>query len=188
MAKTLLTPEEYLEIERKAEHKSEYYQGEMSLVPSVNLRHAAIVLNLACEVSRQLKHRPCWVTMSNLRLCVSPAGFYTYPDVIVVCGKAEHADEQQDTVLNPIVLMEVLSDATSNYDRGQKFELYRMLPSLREYIIVDSNAPHLELWTRRQDDTWLLTESNDPGHSVQLNSIECVLSLAEVYHKVDWTA
>src|SRR6185436_11448086 len=114
---TLLSPEEYLEIERKAERKSEYYQGEMFAMAGASPRHAWIVSNLIIELGRQLKTKPCRVSASDLRLRVSPTGLYTYPDVIVVCGEPQFADNQNDTLLNPTLIVEVLSDSTRDYDR-----------------------------------------------------------------------
>jgi len=185
--KTFLTPEEYLEIERKAERKSEYYQGEMFLMAGGTTRHAWIISNLNYELVRQLRSGPCRVGTNDLRLRVLPSGLYTYPDVMVVCGEPQVADNQKDTVLNPVVIIEVLSDSTRDYDRGRKFQFYRSLPSLREYLTVEQDAPHIEHWTRQEENRGLLSEFNDLSQSIQLASIDCVLPLSEVYHKVDWT-
>ena len=182
-----LTPEEYLDIERKAEFKSEYYHGEMFAMAGGSPRHAWIIANLIYELVRQLKGRPCRVYPSDLRLRVSPTGLYTYPDVMVVCGEPQYADDQKDTLLNPVVILEVLSDSTRDYDRGRKFQFYRTLPSLLEYLTVAQDAPHIEQWTRQEENRGLLSEFNDLSQSIQLTSIDCVLSLAEVYDKVDWT-
>jgi Uma2 family endonuclease len=170
-----VSPTEYLELERKAERKSEYFQGEMFAMPGANLRHALIVTNLAGELNQQLKRRPFEVYASDVRLWVSESGLYTYPDVM-------------DTVLNPILIVEVLSEATRDYDRGEKFQHYRALPSLREYLTVAQNVPHIEYRTRQSEDHWLLGDFSDLSQSVQLTSVDCVLSLAEVYHKVVWAA
>src|SRR5205809_2192753 len=146
---TFLTPEEYLEIERKAAFKSEYYQGEMFAMAGGSPPHAWIISNLNYELVRQLKGRPCRVGTNDLRLRVLPSGLYTYPDVMVVCGKPQYADYRKDTLLNPIVIIEVLSDSTRDYDRGRKFQHYRALPSLQEYLTVAQDTPHIEHWTRQ---------------------------------------
>jgi Uma2 family endonuclease len=185
---TLLSPDEYLELERKAEFKSEYFQGEMFAMAGASRWHGLIVTNLIRELSQQLKTRPCETYSSDLRLRVSPNGLYTYPDVMVVCGEAQFGDNRKDTLLNPVLIVEVLSDSTRDYDRGRKFQHYRALPSLREYLTVEQDAPHVERYTRQPEDRWLLTEFNDLSQSVQLASVDCVLPLVEVYDKVDWTA
>jgi Uma2 family endonuclease len=185
--KSFLTPEEYLEIERKAEFKSEYYKGEMFAMAGASSWHAWIVTNISAELRQQLKGRPCRVSSNDLRLRVLPSGLYTYPDLMVVCGEPQYADGRNDTVLNPVVIIEVLSESTRDYDRGQKFQFYRALPSLREYLTVAQDTPHIEQWTRKDDNHGILSEYNDLNQSVQLSSIDCVLALSEVYDKVDWT-
>ena len=186
--KTFLTPEEYLEIERKAEFKSEYYNGEMFAMAGGSPRHAFIIGNLVYEFVGQLKGRACQVGSSDLRLRVSPSGLYTYPDVMVICGEPRYADDQKDTLLNPIVIVEVLSESTREYDLGRKFWFYRELPSVHEYIMVEQDAPRIVQWTRQDERHGTLSEANDLNQSVQLTSIDCVLKLSDVYDKVDWAA
>jgi Uma2 family endonuclease len=185
---TLLSPDEYLELERKAERKSEYFQGEMFFMSGASRWHGLIVTNLVRELSQQLKANTCEVHSNDLRLRVSASGLYTYPDVMVVCGEPQFADNQKDTLLNPNLIVEVLSDSTRDYDRGRKFQHYRTLPSLREYLTVEQDAPHIEHWTRQPEDRWLLTEFSDLSQSIQLASLGCVLPLTEAYHKVVWPA
>ena len=180
---TLLSPDEYLELERKAEFKSEYFQGEMFAMAGATRQHGLIVTNLVRELSQQLT-RPCEVYSSDLRLRVSPSGLYPYPDVMVVCGEPQFADDQKDTLLNPNLIVEVLSDSTRDYDRGRKFQHYRALPTLREYLTIDQDTPQVERYTRQPQDRWLLTEFSDLSQSIDLASIGCVLSLTEVYDKV----
>jgi Uma2 family endonuclease len=185
---TFLTPEEYLEIERRAERKSEYFQGEMFAMAGASLEHAEIIINLARELSQRLKGRPCHVYSTDVRLRVDPTGLYTYPDVMVICGDPQLADERRDTVVNPVLIVEVLSESTEAYDRGKKFEQYRTLPSLREYLLVAQDAPRIEQWIRQPDDNWLRAETKGRGASIQLASVDCVLPLAEVYDKIEWPA
>jgi Uma2 family endonuclease len=184
--KTLLTPEEYLEIERKAERKSEYYQGQMSAMAGASRRHSIIVTNLVRELSTQLKGRPCEAYSNDMRVQVAPGGLYTYPDVVVVCGTPKFADDQKDTLLNPAVIIEVLSDSTRDYDRGWKFEQYRALPSLAEYLTVDQAGPHVERYRRQLENGWLLTEYRELHQTIELASVACELKLAEIYDKVEW--
>lgn len=183
---TFLSPAEYLEIERKADHKSEYYAGEMFAMAGASRRHVVIVTNLAAELRQALKGRPCETYSADLRLRVTPTGLYTYPDIIVTCGEPQFADG--DTLLNPTLIIEVLSDSTRDYDRGRKFQNYRSLPSLAEYLTVEQNEPHVEQWVRQAEKHWLLTEFAEMTESVRLASIECTLALAEIYDRIDWAA
>lgn len=186
--KTFLSPAEYLELERRAEVKSEYYEGEMFAMAGASPRHVWITANLVRELGQQLKAKPCRVSASDLRLRVTPTSLYTYPDVVVVCGEPRFADDQKDTLLNPTVIIEVLSESTRDYDRGRKFQHYRTLPSLAEYLTVEQDEPHVEHCTRQPESRWLLAEFADLGQSIRLASIDCVLPLAEVYDKIDWSA
>jgi Uma2 family endonuclease len=181
-----LTPTEYLEIERRAEYKSEYYRGAMSPMSRSSSRHCLIVGNLMGELGQHLKGKRCGVYASDLRLQILPTGLYTYPDVMVICGDVQYADERQDTVQNPSVIIEVLSDSTRDYDRGRKFQQYRALPSLQEYLTVEQDAIHVERNSRQEGGQWLLTEFEKREDSVRLDSIGCVLPLSEIYDKVEW--
>jgi Uma2 family endonuclease len=182
---TFLTPEEYLEIERAAERKSEYFRGEMFATAGATERHVTIVTNLVAELRQSLKGRPCKVYSTDIRLRVSPSGLYTYPDVMVACGDLQFADDQKDTLLNPVVIVEVLSESTRDYDRGRKFQHYRTLPSLQEYLTIAQDEVHVEHWLRPEGE-WRLREFSDLGQAVRLDSISCTLPLAEIYDKVDW--
>jgi len=187
-ANTFVSPAEYLEIERRAEFKSEYYRGEMFAMAGASPRHAWITGNLVRELGQRLKSKPCRVSASDLRLRVTPTGLYTYPDVVVVCGEPQFADDQADTLLNPKLIVEVLSDSTRDYDRGRKFQHYRSLPSLAEYLTVEQNEPRVERWTRQPENEWLLKEFTSLDQSIRLSSLECDLPLAEIYDKIDWAA
>ena len=132
--KTHLTPEQYLEIERKAEFKSEYYQGEMFAMSGASYPHIGIVANAVASLHQQLRRGPCRPLSNDMRVRVTATGLYTYPDVVVVCGEPRFLDDTFDTLLNPTVIIEVLSESTEAYDRGQKFEQYRSLESLAEYV------------------------------------------------------
>ncbi len=184
---TFVSPEEYLAQERLAERKSEYFRGEIFAMSGASPRHGWIAINVAAEFRQQLKGKPCRVSASDLRLGVTPAGFYTYPDVMVVCGEAQFADDQKDTLINPVVIVEVLSESTRNYDRGWKFQHYRKLPSLIEYLLIEQDEPRVEHWTRQRENHWDFVELDDLSQSIQLTSIGCVLPLIEVYDKIEWS-
>ncbi len=183
--KTYFTPEEYLELERQAEYKSEYFNGEIFAMGGASPRHVLIVTNVVAELRSQLKKQPCTVYSTDLRVRVSPTGLYTYPDVVVVCGKPLFSDERKDTLTNPKLIVEVLSKSTKNYDRGDKFEQYRTLESLKEYVLIAQDRYHTEHHTRQADNTWLLSETNRIEDSIELISIGCQLELVEIYDKVD---
>jgi Uma2 family endonuclease len=188
LPKSFLTPEEYLAIERKAEFKSEYYNGEMFAMAGASARHGWIVLNTAGELRQQLKGKPCRVSSSDLRIQVTATGLYTYPDVVVVCGEPQYAEGQNDTLLNPVLIVEVLSDSTRDYDLGRKFQHYRSLPSLAEYLIVEQTKPHVEHWVRQAENLGLLAEYSNLTDTIRLEAIACTLPLSEIYDKIDWAA
>jgi Uma2 family endonuclease len=179
---------EYLEHERKAEFKSEYFDGEVFAMVGASPWHGWIVANLVIELGYRLIDGPFRVSASDVRLRVSRTGLYTYPDVMVVCAEPQFADDQKDTLLNPVLLVEVLSKSTRDYDRGLKFEHYRTLPSLKEYLTIAQNAPHVEHWVRQPENHWLLTEYRGIAETLQLPSLGCALPLASVYRKIDWAA
>jgi Uma2 family endonuclease len=183
--KPYLTPEDYLAVERQAETRSDYLDGEMFARAGGSLRHNVIVGNLVGELSLQLKKRPCQVHPSGLRVHVPATGLYTYPDVIVVCGEPKLEDQNFDTLLNPRLIVEVLSPTTEAYDRGKKFEHYRTIDSLAEYVLVAQSEPRVEQFLRQDGHQWLLTATSGLDGAVSLSSIEVELALAEIYDKVD---
>jgi Uma2 family endonuclease len=179
------TPEEYLALERQAQCKSEYYAGDIIAMAGASRWHNLIVANVISELRSQLKGRPCTTYPSDMRVKVSPTGLYTYPDVTVVCGEVQFEDNQQDTLLNPTLIVEVLSESTEAYDRGGKFAHYRKLPSLMEYVLIAQTKPHVEHYVRQPDNRWLLAEADSLSDTVHLPSIDCRLALLEVYDKVE---
>jgi Uma2 family endonuclease len=183
--KIRLTPEEYLAVERKAEYKSEYLAGEVFAMSGASEAHNLIAGNVFAALHAQLRKRPCKVYPSDMRVKVSATDLYTYPDVTVVCGEAQFDDDRQDTLLNPTVIVEVLSPSTEGYDRGAKFEHYRKLESLREYVLIAQDKHHVEHYVRQPDNQWLLSETDSLPDTIHLPSINCDLALADVYDKVD---
>lgn len=186
--KPYLTPEEYLALERQAETKSENWRGETYLMAGASTRHTIIGANTLAELVVQLKGRPCTAHTNDLRVKAARAGLYTYSDVTVVCGKAEFEDRNEDTLLNPTVLIEVLSPSTEAYDRGAKFEFYRTLESLSDYLLISQSKPLIEHFARQPDDRWLLSTYEGLDAVAPIPSIGCELRLAEVYDKVTWPA
>jgi Uma2 family endonuclease len=183
--KARITPEEYLALERKAERRSEYLDGEMFPVPGATKEHIQITRNITVELSLQFKDSPCEVYPLEMRTKVSATGLYTYPDIAVVCGEIQFEDANFETLLNPILIIEVLSDSTESYDRGRKFAHYRNIPSLQEYVLVSQSEYRIEKFSRVEDGSWKLTESTDPSGSMQLHSVGGRLTIPSVYDKVD---
>jgi Uma2 family endonuclease len=180
-----LTPEQYLEIERAAEYKSEYFNGEMFAMAGAARVHNLLVSSVVRDLNQQLRKRPCEAYPSDMRVRVSATGLYTYPDAIVVCGQPIFSDQRQDTLLNPTVIVEVLSPSTEAYDRGRKFEHYRTIESLRQYLLISSDRVHADLFTLL-DGRWVLTSADGSQDALELESIGCRLRLADLYEKVEF--
>ena len=182
---SLLTPGEYLELERKSEIRSEYIAGRMYAMTRASRRHGLIAGNFFRELSSQLRTRACEAFMNDLRVKVSPTGMYTYPDIVAVCGEVLLEDEHFDTLLNPTVIVEVLSESTEAYDRGEKFAHYRRLETLREYVLVAQDKIRVEHF-RREGEEWILSEVSGPDATVHLASIDCHVAVAAIYEKVEF--
>jgi Uma2 family endonuclease len=180
----VITAAEYLEIERKAEIKSEYIDGRMYAMSGASRWHNLIAGNVFGEIRAQLRGRDCQAYVSDMRVKVNPTGMYTYPDVVAVCGQPRFEDAHVDTLLNPTVIIEVLSDSTEAYDRGEKFAQYRRMESLREYVLVAQNKVRIEHY-RREGEEWILADISDPGGTLRLPSIDCRLAVAAMYEKVE---
>lgn len=184
--KKRLTAEEYLEFERSSEIKHEFYNGRIYAMAGAKRRHNLIALNIGSEIRGHLKGRNCEAYPSDMRVFVPRFGLYTYPDVSIVCGKPEFQDAVLDTLLNPVLLIEILSDSTESYDRGKKFQHYRSIESLQEYVLVSQNEARIEKYIRQGDGFWVLSEAVGVGSSITFESIDCPISLAEVYDKIDF--
>ena len=180
-----LTPEEYLALERKATIKSEYLGGRMYAMSGASRAHNLVCLNIGGELRARLKKRACEVYTNDMRLKVSAAGLYTYPDVLVVCEEPRFEDDSFDILLNPTALFEVLSPSTEAYDRGAKFGYYRQLDSMQEYTLVSQDFMRVEHYLRHNEQ-WMLTEFSSPDDIVRLTSINCELPLREIYAKVEF--
>ncbi len=183
--KTLLTAEQYLEIERAAEFRSEYHDGEMFAMAGAREAHNLVVGNAFGELRQQFRGRSCRVYQSEMRVRINATGLYTYPDVVAVCEEPQFADDQRDTLLNPVLLVEALSPSTEAYDRGRKFENYKTMDSVREYLLLATDRVHGDLYTRQADGRWLLTSVSRMEESLTLESVDAHLLMADVYEKVD---
>ncbi len=178
-----LTPEDYLRAERRAEEKSEFHDGEMLAMAGASYAHNVIVANVVAELRHQLKGRSCTVLPSDIRVWIESFRRHVYPDVTVVCGEPEFTDAEQETLVNPTLLVEVLSKSTRDYDRGDKFERYRTLDTFSEHLLLAQSRVHCEHHLRQPDRAWLLTEEHRLDATLVLPSIDCELALAEVYDR-----
>ena len=182
-----ITSEEYLARERAADYKSEYFDGEIFAMAGALEPHNLIAANVLAKLHAQLELRPCRVYPSDMRLKVSATGLYTYPDVVVVCGEPQFDDDEEfDTLLNPTLIVEVLSKSTENHDRTTKFEHYSKLKSLQEYLLVAQSRPRVELFTKQSEGCWILAVFENLEDVVKLASIDCELALKNIYAKVEF--
>lgn len=184
--KPYITEEEYLVFERASAAKHEYYDGVISAMTGGKEPHNLIAGNTLAALHAQLRRKPCRVYQSDMRVKVLKTGLNTYPDLVVVCGQPQFTDASRDTVTNPIVLIEVLSPSTERYDRGLKFQHYQMIETLQEYVLIAADQQRVEHFTRRNDNEWLLQTAVGSTAVCVLPSIECRLSLADLYEKVEF--
>ncbi len=178
------SPEEYLALERRVESKHEFIEGQIVMMTGASESHNLIVVNVLASLHGQLRSTPCKVFPSDMRVQVDPARFYTYPDLVVVCDQAEYGDGELDTLLNPTLIIEILSPSTEAYDRGEKFRRYRAVGSLQEYVLIAQDRCSVERYVRQPGGDWLLSEFADLGSEVELRSIGCRLRLNEVYERI----
>jgi Uma2 family endonuclease len=175
--------EEYLAFERQSETKHEYFDGEVFAMAGGTQPHSAIAGNLIGELRNETKERGCHVHTGDMRV-LCPTGLYTYPDVSVVCGELDLEDENKDTLLNPLVIVEVLSKSTDAYDRGRKFANYKTIESLKEYVLVAQDGVAIDHFARQKDGSWQQTTVTDPSASLNLPALECSIAVEEVYRNV----
>lgn len=181
-----LTPEEYLEQERRAEHKSEYRDGEIVAMSGAPLAHNRINANLVRHLGNQLDGKPCDVFVQDMKIRTTPTRF-SYPDVVVVCGEPEVLDEHNDVVTNPTVIIEILSPSTEAYDRGEKFAAYQQSDSFQEYVLVAQDRISVEHYIRREGNLWLYERLDRADARLSLPSIGCEVALSDIYYRVDVT-
>ncbi len=184
--KPFIAPDEYLRLERAAIDKSEYYGGEIFSMAGGSPEHSLLIASVTGELHNALKGHRCAPYDSNLRVFIPSTGLYTYPDASVVCRPLERVPGHDDMITNPTLIVEVLSDSTEAYDRGQKFAHYRTLPSFAEYVLVSQKQPLVEVFFRLADGTWQLTPVHGREASVRLQSLGVELRLAEVFDRMEF--
>jgi Uma2 family endonuclease len=184
----LYSAAEYLALEEAAEQRQEYYQGEIFAMAGGSFNHEMIAGNLYAALHSFARANGCFAFTSNMRLMVEAHDLYTYPDAMLVCGKPKFLPGRTDTVLNPLLLVEVLSKSTQNYDRGQKFEFYRSITTFAEYLLVDQDRIYLEHYHRLALGSWQLTEYREIDAAVKLQTVDLTIPVRQLYEQVDWFA
>ena len=181
-----LSAEEYLEAERKALEKHELMNGKIITMQGASLKHNRIVGNLIAEIGGFLKNRTCEVFPSDMRVNIPSTNSFCYPDLTIVCGKPELLDDHFDNLLNPSVIIEVLSPSTESYDRGNKFFTYQQIPSLKEYILVDTSAISIQTIVKKDDGLWKFDAVTALTSSLTIATIEQQIMLSDIYHNVEF--
>ncbi len=184
--KRKLTPAEYLAIEKKAEFKSEFFNGEMFAMAGASGRHVDVTANLTAELHTRLKGGPCRVRGNDQRVLVDRTGLYTYPDLLIVCGRPEYTAEDSDTLTNPRVVVEVLSESTERYDRTTKFGHYQQIPSVQEYILVAQNEPRCERYVRLDTGEWAVASFVGLEAVLALASVPVHVPMSDIYAGVEF--
>jgi Uma2 family endonuclease len=180
-----VSQEDYLTMERASQEKHEYYNGEVFAMSGASWEHNVIAKNISTLVLPFLKGKPCDMFGSDLRIHIPENTLYTYPDFSIICDKPEITDEEKDIVVKPSVIIEILSKSTKDYDRGSKFMLYRSIKTLKEYITIDSLSISVEIYTRQENNTWLLSEFKQLSESFVISTIGLTLLLKDVYEEVN---
>ena len=186
-AEKIYTPEEYLALEEKAEGRSEYYDGIIWGMSGGSLNHSTIAANVTTAIHNDLKAKAkkCRVMNSDLKVKIEKYNCFYYPDVMVICGEVEFADERTDIIKNPILIIEVLSPSTADFDRGTKFNRYRSLSSLKEYVLIAQDKPKVESWYREEKNLWRISNSIGLEAKVHLYSIGCEIALTDIYYLIN---
>ena len=193
--KHLYTVEEYLAIDRSSEERYEYIDGEIRLMAGESDAHGIISVNLTSEIHQQMKGKNCQVRSKDAKVQTggfrldtkSKKGIFSYPDLLVVCGKVEYHDKNKDIILNPKLIIEVLSDSTEMFDRQRKFSRYRMFnPTLTDYILVAQDFPIVEHFTRQDDGSWKVNTYIGFDQIFRIESVECTLKLLEIYDRIEF--
>ena len=183
--RTRFSAAEYFALEETAEYRSEFYQGEIFAMSGGSANHNRIALNIATGLSAALRGKPSEPFMANMRVLVKRQQLYTYPDIVVVCGKVEFVKGRTDTITNPVLIIEVLSPSTESYDRGKKFEFYRTIEGFQEYVLIDQQRKHVERFRPLGLGRWELTAFDATDHVIELTSMGIELTLDSIYERVD---
>lgn len=176
-----VSPEQYLSLERGADYKSEYVDGRVYAMAGASERHNRLVANLIVALGSQLRGGACRIYPSDLKVRIPGGRRYFYPDVSVICGATEFADDNEDTVTNPVLIIEALSEGTAAFDRGRKLQSYIQIPTLQDYLLVDPEARLIERYARGDEGQWLYTEHSGQDAVIDLRSVGCLLALSDIF-------
>ena len=186
--KKVFTEAEYLEFERISEQKHEFYNGELFAMAGASRQHNIVKENLSIEIGSRLKGGPCLTLSGDQRVKMDRARHYTYPDFIIVCGQPQYDNVDPDALINPQVIVEILSQSTEAYDRGVKFRHFQRIRSVREYVLISQDKMQVERFVRQPDETWVLTTFDDPIGDFSLSTVAVSIPLADVYRSVELPA
>jgi len=182
--KKYFSPQKYFEGEEIAEYKNEYYHGEIFAMSGASFNHNVISGNVFAKLHSSLRDPSCFVFAGDMKIQIEKDAYYTYPDISIVCGDIEFTQNRDDIIENPLVIIEILSRSTKSYDRGDKFSAYRKIRSLRDYILIDQYARHVEYFFKNKADRWELEELKNPNDILKIRSVGMELSLEAVYDRV----
>ena len=182
--KIVMTPEEYLVAERCSEIKNEYFDGEIFAMAGASRKHNIILTNVVRVLGNTLLDRPCNIYSSDMKVKIEKLMKYSYPDIIISCEEEQFEDANEDILLTPWVILEILSDSTEAYDRGVKFAHYQWIPSLKEYVLISQHFCRVERFFRQNDNTWIYSEFHDLNNTISIQTIHCELSLQDIYGKI----
>lgn len=185
--KDFLTVEEYFELEDNSEEKYQYFKGEVFMMAGGTANHNRIAGNLFANLRELFKGKPCEAFTSDMKIQIEASDLFTYPDVSVVCGEIDFYENRQDTISNPKIVFEVLSESTKDYDRGTKFLLYRSLESLTDYVLVSQSEVRIEHFHKNDKGIWSLKEIVSLEEIFSLSSPSCEISVKEIYERVDFS-
>jgi Uma2 family endonuclease len=179
-----MSAHDYLDLERRSEFRQEFYKGEIFQMSDAGREHNLLVTNLVTTANSQLRGKSCETYSNDMRVHIPATGFFTYPDVVIVCGEPKFLDDEFDTLLNPVVLIEVLSPSTADFDRGRKFWHYQSIESLREYVLIAQDEMNVEHLIKQESGRWHVAEYSAPETEIELPSVGVTLKLGEIYERV----
>ncbi|HEY9705719.1 MAG TPA: Uma2 family endonuclease [Allocoleopsis sp.] len=178
------SPEEYLELETKAINRSEYINGEIFTMAGGSANHNKITGNFYASLNFAMRGKDYEVYMADVRLWIAKRNIYTYPDVMIISGEPEFALGRKDTITNPLIIAEILSNSTVNYDRGEKFKMYRNIPSFKEYILIAQTEMYIEQFYQNEKNQWVFSEYEGENAILRLKNVDFEISLKEIYDKI----
>jgi Uma2 family endonuclease len=181
-----MTADEYLAFEETSSVKHEYFAGRIIALAGGNEAHSIISSNINAQLHSQLRQRPCTVYNSDMKVRAEQPRKYMYPDISVACGQPKYENTKRRVLLNPVIIIEVLSASTERFDRGIKFQWYRSIESVEEYVLVSQNAKYIDHYKRQSDNLWSLSSLGEGDELLQLTSIDCVLRIEDIYEKVNF--